>query len=103
MTVIGEYIPNLLPCPFCGRQPHVDRYCVVDNDWRADDHYVSIECEDCGVKQLTDRLVPYGRVCRLTKAQLIQYNHEHDLFAIQALMKAEKKWNTRPLSPMMKP
>jgi hypothetical protein len=46
--MLGEYIPNMSPCPFCGGTPKISTW---DNSYDSPVEYAAkIECDNCDLK-----------------------------------------------------
>lgn len=101
--VIGEYAPDLKPCPFCGTAPKVEAD-YDPNSNGPDQHYMDVRCDECDFFLREDYVErwesPYYRNGRPTtkeqQAQIVKDNENRrasqQIFSIRDL---EKKWNRR--------
>lgn len=109
---IGEYIPNLLPCPFCGGAAAHDTR-VEGNSNGPDADLVTVGCEACGIvmeryvtRHTTGESVfvregkgKYSDFWTLPITQRIDWDRQaanrNASYDIEGYLELEKMWNKR--------
>ncbi len=106
MTIIGEYVPNFKPCPFCGSKPYFNGHVSEENSNGADYHFIKISCESCDINMTVSHEPPmhprYVNPTAWSKTSeadknIARENHENACAAerIKDTIRLEADWNRR--------
>ena len=110
---IGEYVPNLKACPFCGAAATYGTK-IEDNSNGPDANLVMVGCEDCGVAMETyvSRHIRghdaffrvhsgarWGDWGKLKQSERVTWEQQADnrnaSYDIEGYRELEEKWNRR--------
>ena len=78
MTMYEKNYPDLLPCPFCGGKPYLERSARAFVKGQTE-HVAFVRCTNCCARSGNVRLAKYGKT-----------SHSEE-----AVEEAVSRWNTR--------